>query len=249
MPYVASDIPNRVGFCNRLFKWEMMHWIASRSGLTVLVDWPEWSDVWLPLTEFGHPDKTFSDLDTRALEAPVLASGNYLCADGWDFQRFQIPQPESPMVRMRLRESGTQERIQATVRGWVGVHVRRGDFLPPSGFNANTRVPDSWYLAILDQVRGAFPNVPIYLATDGTPEEQEAFRSLARVSGREIFETSVDPKLVDLFALSSCSLIVGSLSTFSMAASRLRGIPLVWPQENDQRVEEGHLSMLSQASP
>ncbi|MDZ4064092.1 MAG: hypothetical protein U1E22_05425 [Coriobacteriia bacterium] len=250
MGYICSDIPNTVGFCNRLFKWGVMHLLASTSGPTVLVDWPEFRELELPLTEFGTPDHTFLPLDTRTLQQPRVNQGDYLCVCGWDFHGFGIQPEWSPLREVRLSDESAQRMIRSSLAGWVGVHVRRGDFAPANdlanGFEVNTRIPDDWYLELIERIRNALPDARFYLATDGTEEEQAAFRALPGLHGRELFDTTVDPKLVDLFALSSCGLIVGSNSTYSLAAARMTGVPLIWPTDGHQPLDEEHFRLLKQ---
>ncbi len=114
--------------------------------------------------------------------------------------------------------------------GTISVHVRRGDFTKCpdprvilSG-TANYRIPIDWYCRLIREMRKALgKNIPINLFSDGTRRELAALLALGRVS-RMGFGSSV----ADMLALSNSRVLVASGSQFSMWASYLGRMPVVW---------------------
>lgn len=112
----------------------------------------------------------------------------------------------------------------------ISVHVRLGDFAVPSGRKAlligrmNYRIPISWYIAIIDQIRKEINrNMPVYIFSDGTDKELRDLLALPNCS-----RISFGSSIADLLALSRANVLVGSASTFSMWASFLGRMPVIW---------------------
>jgi hypothetical protein len=125
-----------------------------------------------------------------------------------------------------LRVLEERERPRPGIR--VGVHIRAGDFeegeeVRPGVFNL--ALPVDWFAAVLTSLaeRTELP-IEVVLATD-TP--RESVLEAGTVDGRPpsmLGQNSVG----DLAALSSCDLIVSSISSFSMLAIFLSDAPYVW---------------------
>lgn len=113
----------------------------------------------------------------------------------------------------------------------IGVHVRMGDFgrAPVAGtrleMHGNRRVPLEWYVAMIRSVRAhACADYPVHLFSDGHDSELRELLCLPNVHRR-----GFNSSLADLLALSRCGLLVGSSgSTFSMWASYLGRMPVIW---------------------
>lgn len=114
----------------------------------------------------------------------------------------------------------------------ISVHVRMGDFSIPrraedldvrSG-RVNYRLPLSWYVSIIRKMRNILGNdVKIYIFSDGTDDELEELLSLDK-SKRLHFGSSI----ADMLALSASNILIAAGSTFSMWASYLGRMPIIW---------------------
>jgi len=120
----------------------------------------------------------------------------------------------------------------------IAVHVRLGDFQPSNrealrrGVDS-TRIPISWYRSVLDQLRDAIPSATTaYVFSDGNDAELAPI--LARPGVRRAYFGSA---LADLLAMSQMQALVASGSTFSMWASYLGRMPVIWyPGQLKQRL-------------
>ncbi len=120
--------------------------------------------------------------------------------------------------------------LSASLHQTIGVHVRRGDFaqlkhtdvLEHGGVNC--QIPLSWYISQIEQLRGAIgSDVSVNVFSDGMDEELLELLALKQVK-RINFGSSV----ADLLALSQSGILVTSGSTFSMWASYLGRMPVIW---------------------
>lgn len=112
----------------------------------------------------------------------------------------------------------------------ISVHVRLGDFSTPNSDQVllkgreNYRLPLQWYVeqvqTIRDQLR---KNVPVYIFSDGNEKELQPLLELPNTK-RYCTGSSIG----DLLALAKSSALVASGSTFSMWASYLGRMPVVW---------------------
>jgi hypothetical protein len=123
------------------------------------------------------------------------------------------------------------------LRQSIGVHVRCGDFQPSNvdalrrGITC-TRIPISWYGAVLDRVRALLPEAEAYVFSDGTDTELAPILSKPGVR-RAAFGSA----LADLLAMSRVRILLASGSTFSMWASYLGRMPVIWhPGQLRQRL-------------
>lgn len=112
---------------------------------------------------------------------------------------------------------------------FVGVHVRLGDFTPSDGEGLaagllNRRLPLGWYVDMVKQVRWAAGRpVPVRLFSDGDREE---LRPLLQMEKVEMADRA--SAVTDLLALSYSAVLIASGSTFSMWASFLGRMPVIW---------------------
>lgn len=118
--------------------------------------------------------------------------------------------------------------------GSISVHIRLGDFKETKNFNklkkgkSNYRIPLSWYIEKIENIRDYFKSeIPVYVFSDGADDELSPILSL-RSSKRVFFGSS----LADLWALSKSNVLIASNSTFSMWASYLGEMPVVWYKIN-----------------
>jgi hypothetical protein len=119
--------------------------------------------------------------------------------------------------------------------GYIAVHVRLGDFAAPTdnqallGGQANLRIPLSWYVAVVRELRARHPERQVFIFSDGDEHE---FAPLLELGGR-MYRSGSDIK--DLLAMAAASLFVGSNSTYSRWAAFLGDMPSIWVKK---RVEE-----------
>lgn len=112
--------------------------------------------------------------------------------------------------------------------GFIAVHIRLGDFtqitdpkLVSSG-TANTRIPLSWYVNLVVSLNKRYPDMPVYLFSDGSDEELAPLLQIGAMPYRS------GSDMTDLLALSSASILVGSNSTYSRWAAFLGDMPSIW---------------------
>jgi hypothetical protein len=123
----------------------------------------------------------------------------------------------------------------------VSVHVRLGDFSQPTraehldvlSGHANYRQPIEWYGAMIDAIRSRLQSqVPVWIFSDGTSAELGALLAMPRVK-----LITFGSGLADMLALSRAPVLVASGSTFSMWASYLGRMPVIWhPGQMRQRL-------------
>jgi Glycosyl transferase family 11 len=119
--------------------------------------------------------------------------------------------------------------------GYIAVHVRLGDFAAPTddqallGGKANLRIPLSWYVAVVRELRARYPDRQVFIFSDGNESE---LAPLLELGGR-MYRSGSDIK--DLLAMAAASLFVGSNSTYSRWAAFLGDMPSIWVKK---RVEE-----------
>lgn len=118
--------------------------------------------------------------------------------------------------------------------GTITVHIRLGDFRETKDLNklkrgeSNYRIPINWYIEKIENIRDYFKSeIPVYVFSDGKDVELSPILSL-RNSKRVFFGSS----LADLWALSKSTVLIASNSTFSMWASYLGTMPVIWYKNN-----------------
>jgi hypothetical protein len=112
----------------------------------------------------------------------------------------------------------------------MSVHLRMGEFTVPSSEQAlrngaeNLRQPISWYATQIRRVRHACgAEIPAFVFSDGSEAEIAELLELPNTR-RVDFGSSVG----DLLALSRAQVLIASGSTFSMWASYLGRMPVIW---------------------
>lgn len=113
-------------------------------------------------------------------------------------------------------------------RNSISIHVRLGDFGSPNSIKSingstNTRISINWYVSILKRMRKENGNLPAYIFSDGTDDELSEL--LKQPNCKRIQFGSA---IADLLNLSRAAHLIASGSTFSMWASYLGRMPVVW---------------------
>ena len=230
------------GLANSLFVFARALLIADRFGLE-LID-PPWLNIekrpWLK----GDKDKRlytglFRHIGVRGIrKAWIMARGAQLPEE--DFRSIETSETIlrvsrikgvgfAPLVEhaARVRElllDATRPAVLRPVDAFdfsncVAVHVRRGDYAP------DWRTPTDWYIAILRQSSATMPEIRFLLFSDGTTDELAPLLALPNV--RPVFFGNA---LADIWAISRCRALVGSMSTFSDWGAFLGQIPIVLPK-------------------
>ncbi|PNG25351.1 alpha-1,2-fucosyltransferase [Methylocella silvestris] len=112
--------------------------------------------------------------------------------------------------------------------GFIAVHVRLGDFAVPADASivqkgvANVRIPLSWYVDVVRDLRARHPEKPVRVFSDGGDAELRPLLELGATSYRS------GSDITDLLAMSSASILVGSNSTYSRWAAFLGDMPSIW---------------------
>lgn len=112
----------------------------------------------------------------------------------------------------------------------IMVNVRLGDFTapvvdcPPGPGSYNHRTAIDWYIGAIQELRSSFgPEWPAYIVSDGTEGE---LRALLRLENTHRLKVE---NLAGLLTLSRAHVLVASGSTYSMWASFLGHMPVLWP--------------------
>src|SRR5882672_6411684 len=117
---------------------------------------------------------------------------------------------------------------------FIAVHVRMGEFAQVSdtklitGGRSNVRIPLSWYVHLVKNLRARYPQMPVSIFSDG--KERELAPLLE--SGATLYRSGSD--MTDLLAMSSASILVGSNSTYSRWAVFLGDMPSIWVKREVQ---------------
>lgn len=110
------------------------------------------------------------------------------------------------------------------------VNVRLGDFTSPAvncqpgpdSYNHRTAI--DWYIGAIQELRDSFgAEWPAYIVSDGTDDE---LRALLRLENTHRLKVE---NLAGLLTLSRAHILVASGSTYSMWASFLGHMPVLWP--------------------
>jgi hypothetical protein len=137
-------------------------------------------------------------------------------------------------VEERLRRLG-RDRLS------VGVHIRRGDFLPeiplgvrwPIGTNGLdewcNRVPIAWFRQMCSLLRQTFGDrVQFFLASNGSDAEVTEFEREFSCSRGIGTEERTPRDVVDLLTLAGTDLMIASPSWFSLWALSFSNRPFLW---------------------
>lgn len=131
---------------------------------------------------------------------------------------------------LKITKEKHKKGLAFDFRQSISVHVRLTDFIlctkekTPGSDVSNMLIPISWYVDVATRIRSlAGADIPIYVFSDGTDEELAGLLRLPN-SQRLFFGSSI----ADLIALSRAQILVASGSTFSMWASYLGRMPVIW---------------------
>ena len=114
----------------------------------------------------------------------------------------------------------------------ISVHVRLGDFAKPANGDtdsqkagaSNTQLPISWYKAMILRLRDVLgQDYPVIIWSDDAGERLTELTNMINTR-REFLGSSI----ADLIGMSSARVLVASGSTFSMWASYLGRMPVIW---------------------
>lgn len=130
---------------------------------------------------------------------------------------------------MRFNPSVTQEvDVLMGDENYIGLHVRYGDYMavdwnhPPVPMPDFVRATNDYFLSALSVCYSAIPFRKVFVASDGTPEELKWLPESVRN------QPDRNPAY-DLYALSKCDIIIGSVSTFGHVASIYGDCPFIVP--------------------
>ena len=123
-----------------------------------------------------------------------------------------------------------KEAVETFDNRGINVHIRMGDFAvaPNEEFlrkgHWNYRLPLQWYIDVVQNIRNEIgSSIPVNIFSDGTDEELSDILKLPNVQ-RQFLGSAIS----DMLALSESQLLIASASTFSMWASYLGRIPVIW---------------------
>ncbi len=145
---------------------------------------------------------------------------------GWRFRNHEAVRRQAAVLRdyftphpHRLERAARAVRpAQNRGRLVAGIHIRRGDY---ATFDGGSRFFDhSEYRRVMLEVQAAHPERDVaFLVCSDEPVPYDAF------AGLELL-TAPGTELEDLYALASCDLIVGPVSTYNRWASFWGEVPL-----------------------
>jgi hypothetical protein len=162
-------------------------------------------------------------------------------------------QPAREFVRATLYQSRFAPRNLLQLRSrtdprkiLVGMHVRLGDFVPPTALDAYQRVanaslPIDWFCNVADCLQGAFgDDWQLLLVSDGTPQQlQQLLDRHACIITADIPQGDCS----DALALAGADLLVCSASSYSSLAAFLSDSPYLWFSGNLHAHVEGCYSI------
>ena len=137
----------------------------------------------------------------------------------------------SETVRAELRRMTRPEYLPpSSARGFIAVHIRRGDFSTASSDEVlrsgewNYRLPLNWFEHGITEVRRlSGPNTPVVVFSDGSDDELRPILTMPHV-----VRSSRISAVTDLLEMSRSDALIASGSTFSMWASYLGQMPTLW---------------------
>lgn len=145
----------------------------------------------------------------------------------WIYDFFDYIKKEHAYIKKELCDivhNKHKKGLQFDFRNSISVHIRLGDFQDDNSDTVNKRIEVSWYGAVLKRIRSlAGRNIPAYVFSDGADGELQEILCLPNVR-----RLSFGSSIADLLALSKSHLLIASGSTFSMWASYLGRMPVVW---------------------
>lgn len=147
---------------------------------------------------------------------------------------------------VQMTKSEHRAGLQCDFTNSVSLHVRLGDFAAtphqddPHRPATNTRVPMHWYVDMLQGIRARQGRaVQAYIFSDGTDEELAPLLALDNC-----LRIGFGSAIADLLALSRAEILIASGSTFSMWASYLGRMPVIWPPGHKKQSLYGNSGVL-----
>ena len=239
------------GLGNLFFPWARCVVAAEDRRLPML--WPTWPQIALGPLKRMEPPRFYTDVFIRSdryiggsskqeiLRAAQSAPSRLVEFEGME-GLFEPILDRHELVRDRLLEIVNPRWIpEPPAEPVIAVHVRLGDFSKPKSAkdldakngNVNFRMPIEWYMhavRLLRTASGGRLKAKVY--SDGPDSELAGLLSMKGVS-----RAPRQAPITDLLALSQASALVASGSTFSMWASYLGRMPVVWhPGQLRQRL-------------
>ena len=140
-------------------------------------------------------------------------------------------QDMDPTVSIEYFDSLVTHKTKEALRGvcfekTVAIHVRLGDY-HLTDFILDIR----WYKNIINNLNNTFNNLNFLLFSDGNDNELKDLISIPNVK-RVFFGNAI----ADIIAISRCSLLIGSNSTFSGMGCFISQIPAIYSQCHFQKV-------------
>jgi hypothetical protein len=157
------------------------------------------------------------------------SNSNIVVVKGVD-DYFEKIKNEYIFVRQKLLEITLEKNkigLSYDYTNSISVHVRLGDFK-----TGNITTPISWYMDVIHLFKDIInENIHVNIFSDGSNEELSPLLNIKNTK-RCGFGSSI----ADLLALSNSKVLIGSrYSTFSMWASYLGQMPVVWPIDVNQK--------------
>jgi hypothetical protein len=176
----------------------------------------------------GYRRRAIVDIGGPVPPALVRGRLNIVTSSKWTFEGLQ---PYRDMIRQRLM--GIVNDPAPPDHSWgqgqfIAVHVRLSDFVTAADptlvvtRGGNTRIPLSWYVTVAGALRRRYPDMPMFVFSDGKAEELQPLLAV----GARLYRSGSD--MTDLLAMSSASILVGSNSTYSRWAAFLGDMPSIW---------------------
>jgi len=176
------------GLCNRIFHWELGYNIAKINSMKIEVQkqwWPEMEFLNLPLTECVDKTNTEFVDDVYPFDTNILRHYNFKLdntkswfpIEGWSFNRhwwdmyYKDDKISRPIRLIKIKDVKLKSLIESTVRGAVGVHVRKSigvkGVFDPNGFEGGyENIDDDVYVKFIEKILKFNPKQKFYLSTD-----------------------------------------------------------------------------------
>lgn len=181
-----------------------------------------------------HPNPNINKLDLTLSEFQLPGQHTFLFdrMPPWN-DYFQDLKDYQPLVKQNLYadiHSHLLKKILARPSPQIGIHIRRGDYAPPSpgddfAAGVNVYTPIEWYVNVVRSIRKTVAeNIPCTIFSDAYPEELSEIMELPNTS-----MSSESSALSDLITMSRSKILIGSAnSSFSAWASYLGQCPTLW---------------------
>ncbi|OQW92614.1 MAG: hypothetical protein BWK78_01125 [Thiotrichaceae bacterium IS1] len=243
------------GLGNLLFPWARSVIATKRHNLTPI--WPTWPQLKIGTILRNEPDKRFyfglfkspsgyvdqwrklyllnllKHVPEEQCEESLRKNENSIVIFEGMKSYFSDIIPYHQLVKEELLSVTLEQHKKGLLYNFansISVHIRLGDFSTPNQIESlkqgrsSLRIPLVWYVQIINQLRHKLgKNLPIYVFSDGRNEELSELLSMSNVQ-----RISFGSAIADLLALSNANILIASGSTFSMWASYLGQMPVIW---------------------